>query len=243
MERMSKVLGTFVMVAFVMGGTILSAKAAEKMPGDKLAVFGDGRKENCYFDADRYAAENPDVAAVFGNDKNMLWNHYKTYGIYERRKAHGTTDKVNARLRVYDMAEEIVRDEMSDREKIQAVHDWIVNHTVYDHQNLVNGTIPPESYELEGVMLYGTAVCAGYAKTFDSFMDVLGIEAECVSGLATNSVGHTRRHAWNKVMLDGNWLYVDCTWDDPVSESGNVLRYNYFLITYDEISRNHIEEQ
>lgn len=42
------------------------------------------------FDSARYAADYPDLAAAFGNDKNALYNHYITNGIKEGRKAYYT---------------------------------------------------------------------------------------------------------------------------------------------------------
>ena len=38
-----------------------------------------------WFDAEYYAANNPDVVAVFGTDPGMLYLHYKTYGKNEGR--------------------------------------------------------------------------------------------------------------------------------------------------------------
>ena len=39
-------------------------------------------------------------------------------------------------------------------------------------------------------------------------------------------------HVWNAVFLDGEWLHLDLTWDDPVSEdrSKNNLLHKFFLI-------------
>lgn len=50
-------------------------------------IIPPGRSE---FDAVRYGAENPDVAAAFGQDVEALYNHYTTYGINEGRKAYYT---------------------------------------------------------------------------------------------------------------------------------------------------------
>lgn len=208
---------------------------------DRLSVFGQKGKESYYFDASRYAADYPDLYAAFGDNKTALWNHYKTCGIAEGRTAYGITDAVNAKLRIFDVAASITDAEMTDREKVRAVHDWIVNNTVYDYQNYLDDTIPDISHEMEGVMLRGTAVCDGYAKTFDYFMYVLGIEDEYLVGMATNSSGESGLHAWNRVMIDGNWLYVDCTWDDPISNRGNILRHTYFLISYEEMSKSHTQ--
>ena len=209
---------------------------------NKLSVFSKGGNESYFFDADRYAADYPDLYVALGKSKSALWNHYKTFGIAEGRAAYGTTDEVNAKLKVFDVASSITNDSMSDKTKIKAVHDWIINNTVYDYQNYLNNTIPSSSYEIEGVMLRGVGVCSGYAKTFDYFMHVLGIGHEYVTGVASDGAG-SGGHAWNRVMIDGNWLYVDCTWDDPVCiGGGNMLCYDYFLISYEEISRDHAQQ-
>jgi len=88
---------------------------------------------------------------------------------------------------VFDTASNITNDSMSERDKIKAIHDWIVNHTKYDKEIFFNNTIPEYSYSIAGAMLNGKAVYSGYAVTFDYFMYVLGIEHEHVSGHVTNS--------------------------------------------------------
>ena len=47
----------------------------------------------------------------------------------------------NAKLRVSGVAFSITNDSMSDRAKVQVVHDWIVNSTVYDCKNYLNNMI------------------------------------------------------------------------------------------------------
>lgn len=250
---MKKLLGIAVtlLTAFVLLISI-SAKAcaAEETAlgqaanrSNKLSAFRKGNNEFYYFDAAGYAALYPDLYAAFGNNSAALWNHYKTIGILEGRIVSGTTESVNAKLRVFDVAYAITNDSMSDREKVQAVHDWIVNNAVYDEINSINNTIPAASFEIEGIMLRGVGVCAAYAKTFDYFMHVLGIEHEYVKGVASGNAG-SGRHAWNRVMIDENWLYVDCTWDDPiVIGGGNMLRHDYFLVPYETISMDHVQLQ
>ena len=206
----------------------------------RLAVFELKRDESYYFDADRYASDYPDLLAAFGRNKKALWNHYKNYGFYEGRKAYGTSDSVEAKRKVFDVAESITNDSMTEREKIKAVHDWIINHTSYDRENYYSNSIPEDSYNITGVMLKGVAVCSGYAKTFDYFMYVLGIEHEHVTGLVDSPKGGRGGHAWNRVLLDNTWYYIDCTWDDePLWGGGERLRYKYYLISYDEMAKDH----
>ena len=210
----------------------------------RLAVFELKRDESYYFDADRYASDYPDLLAAFGHDKKTLWNHYKKYGFYEGRKAYGTSDSVEAKQKVFDVAESITNDSMTEREKIKAVHDWIINHTRYDIVNYENNTIPEDSYNITGVMLKGVAVCSGYARTFDYFMFVLGIEHEHVTGLVDSPKGGRGGHAWNRVLLDNTWYYIDCTWDDErLWDGGERISYEYFLLSYDVMSQDHTAQK
>jgi hypothetical protein len=147
-----------------------------------------------------------------------LWNHYKTHGIQEGRPAHGASYNADAKLKVFDTASNITNDSVSERDKIKAIHDWIVNHTKYDKENFFNNTIPEDSYSIAGAILNGKAVYSGYAVAFDYFMYVLGIEHEHVSGYVTNSSGMTGGHAWNQGLIDNQWYDVDCIWGDPIRQ-------------------------
>ena len=73
-------------------------------------------------------------------------------------------------------------------------------------------------------------------------MDVLDIPCTIAIGRGTNSEGRSENHAWNYVQLDGNWYAVDCTWDDPVSNTGWISKsskYRYFLIGSNQLLQDH----
>ena len=230
---MRKMFRNFVIIAlvFMMGGNV--AFAAES-PASYYSKKGN---DGYYFDAERYATDYPDVANAVGLEKQALWNHYVTFGAQEGRVAWTTNPHINAQIKILVVAASIIDDQMTDRQKVQAVHDWIINNTRYDNANYLAGTLPKQSFEIDGVMNSGYAVCSGYAKTFDAFMDLLGIPCDYVTGYA-----HGGRHAWNRVFIDGQYLYVDTTWDDPVSWDGrDILCYDYFLIPYSQMSLDHRE--
>ena len=43
-------------------------------------------------------------------------------------------------------------------------------------------------------------------------------------------------HVWNLVNIDGKWLHLDLTWDDPVADDGkDYLLDSFFLISTDEL--------
>ena len=137
--------------------------------------------------------------------------------------------------------DDIVTPGMTEYQKVKAIHDYIVNNTQYDYDNYLNDTIPESSYGPEGVLVYGKAVCQGYAYAFELLCELEGIDCVVVSGTA-NGGGH----AWNQVKVDGVWYNIDTTWDDPVAYWGGVyvdiLSYDYFLISDEVMYQDHIAD-
>ena len=84
-----------------------------------------------------------------------------------------------------------------------------------------------------GALVDGKAQCEGYAFAYNYLCRKAGIE--CISVWGTNSENAT--HAWNIVLLDGNYYHVDCTWDDPVltEYTPGFLRHYYFLVKDSDI--------
>lgn len=132
------------------------------------------------FDSDRYINDNPDIVAAIGSDPSKLYNHYRKLGSSEGRRVYGHNDNINARLKVYDVIDEIIPQGCTDEEKVRLVHDWIINNTTYGFGD------NDYCFDVAGPMLYGESVCQGYALTFKAFMDALGIENEFVAGRAFN---------------------------------------------------------
>ena len=139
--------------------------------------------------------------------------------------------------------ENIITPEMSDYDKVKAVHDYIVLNCEYDYENYVNDTIPQDSYSPRGVLINKKAVCEGYAAAFKAFMDELSIPCKLVSGKASSNGDFTGRvnHAWNRVEVGGVWYQIDVTWDDPVPDQKGKVRYKYFLLSDEEMNKTHLQ--
>lgn len=133
------------------------------------------------------------------------------------------------------IVDDIIHNSMSDYEKIKAIHDYIVNNSHYDERLFTDGEVPPESYTAYGNLVLGIGVCEGYAKSMKYLLDKVGIESIVIVGTSKN-----QNHAWNLVKIDNEYYHIDATWDDPVSDNGeNIIQYNYFNLTDEEISRTH----
>ncbi|WP_062528940.1 DUF2510 domain-containing protein [Demequina rhizosphaerae] len=108
----------------------------------------------------------------------------------------------------------------SDKEKVTRIHDYLVSLGEYDYEayDAINRgedtEVVDRSQEAYGLLVEGTAVCNGYAQAFLAMAEAAGLDAVQVTGsdLAGATGGD---HAWNKVLVDGEWLLVDVTWDDP----------------------------
>ncbi|MDR0943537.1 MAG: hypothetical protein LBM41_03295 [Ruminococcus sp.] len=106
-------------------------------------------------------------------------------------------------------------------EQVRYIHDYIVKNCKFSAE----GDNINSAY---GAIVDGEAQCEGYAFAFGLLAKKLGFE--CVTVTGTSEAGQS--HAWNKILLDGNWVNVDCTWDDPVISFDNpdYIRYYYLLV-------------
>lgn len=148
-----------------------------------------------------------------------------------------TEDDINT---INSILNSIIKPGMTETEKIRTVHNWIVCNTTYNDNYYDRG----DSFNhVSNLLNNKTGVCQGYSVTFYIFMKQMGIPCTLVMGKTDNV-----SHAWNAVKLDGNWYYIDVTWDDPVVNGtsnypgGDNISYEYLLCTYNHISMTHTED-
>lgn len=114
-------------------------------------------------------------------------------------------------------------EQMTDFEKILAVHDYIVANYEYDGDYEIRTLYP--------MIVEKKAVCQGYAYLFQIAMKELGFE--CVT-VPSNECSHM----WNKIKLNGEWYNVDLTSDDPTKNRSTNISHEYFLLNDDEIKND-----
>ena len=113
----------------------------------------------------------------------------------------------------------------SDKVKIQAIHDYIIQNFYYDDASIENNGLYRKKQDAVSVVNNGTAVCAGYTALTAAMARYAGIPARYITSKEIN-------HAWNHVRINGTWYFCDTTWDDYDKDpnSPNVY-YDYFLLT------------
>ncbi len=93
-----------------------------------------------------------------------------------------------------------------------------------------------------GVFLNGKAVCEGYARAMQLLLQKCGIECAEIAGHVLKESGELGvAHAWNILKIDGDYYYLDTTWDDSSNTVQTVklndTGFDYFCITTDELLR------
>ena len=166
---------------------------------------------------------------------------HRMQGLIFNRKAveQYATDEV----RDYDtqmsaILAKIITPGMTDRQKVKAVHDYMVVNYKYD-VDFESGLYGKDTYAFYGLLKNDTGVCQAYAELFYLFMGYLDIECYYLGGWAKGSSGKNEPHAWNVVYIDDGYYHVDVTFDDPVPDAGSKISYKYFLLTTKEIAKDH----
>lgn len=115
------------------------------------------------------------------------------------------------------------------------IHDFIVENCKY---RLEKGEFVYSS--AYGALVNGEAACEGYSKAAKLLFDMVGMENAVISGISDNTEDPEGPHMWNAVKVNGDFYYLDCTWDDPVSKSGEeMVMYAYFNLSDEMIAATH----
>lgn len=150
----------------------------------------------------------------------------------------GTTEEERQEyIKMVEQATGEITSGMTDVEKALALHDFLAQNCAYAYSEYLEGTLDscPNVYNAYGALVEGKAVCQGYAVAYNSLLRAVGIPSEICSSDAMN-------HAWNLILLDGEWYHVDVTWDDPVWNTEGKVQHIYFLLSDSEMNnREHYD--
>lgn len=106
----------------------------------------------------------------------------------------------------------------SPADKAWSIFIWIGDRIVYDVEAYLQGRVRDATVTAEDVLKRRITVCDGYARLFAALAKAAGLEVGIIEGyakaygLADDVVFATPNHAWNVVVLNGQWDVVDPTW-------------------------------
>lgn len=135
----------------------------------------------------------------------------------------------------------------SEYDKALAVFEYLVNNVDYDSLTLEK-TADDDDYGMKspddmrtvyGALKDGKVVCAGYAAAAKYLFEKMGMECIYVTGF-----GEGEAHGWNLVKIDGDYYYMDITWadasnTDPEQDQGDMISYEYFAMTTEQLLKEH----
>ncbi len=124
---------------------------------------------------------------------------------------------------------------LTDYEKVCRIYSYIAQNITYDRENVNN-----DAYGLKqsayAALVNKTAVCQGYASLMYYMLNSQDIDCRIIKGSSKNQSGKYEHHAWNMVLLDGKYYFIDSTWDAESTD------YRYFLLgkNSNELNNDHI---
>ncbi len=220
------------------------AKSKNDLINIYYTIVSSGMNEFTFFCSTEYIDCINDIKDI-NNDSDILSLINNFVNVFNSFKSIKTTYTSNGKItlhinRVYnketinlinnkvdEIFDLVIDNDKSDYENILSIHDYIINNTKYDTINENNPN--SNASNAYGVFFNNKATCNGYTDAAAIFFDRLNINNLRLSN---------DTHIWNLVYLDGKWLHLDLTWDDPVNNlNQDLLTHEYFLKTTEEFDK------
>lgn len=116
-------------------------------------------------------------------------------------------------------ANELTKQLKTDREKLDAVYDYIVNNIFYDYdlaKTVQSGYLP----NLDVTYDKASGICYDYATMMAAMLRSVDLPTKLVMGFHKDDL--ETYHAWNEVYVDGRWLTIDTTYDAVKVQAGSM---------------------
>ena len=130
------------------------------------------------------------------------------------------------------------KDLKTDLEKFIYIHNSLILNISYGAEDV------DRDNNLYGAFVLKNTLCTGYSEAFCQIAARLGLKAWVVT---SDKLGH----AWNLVLLDGRYYFVDCAWDDPVISDPSLIdnpvsgygQYRYFMCSQEYLYKSNHESK
>ena len=183
--------------------------------------------------------DNPEIFWCDGTGKTTSYEGKEKYNVLEPQYTCTAEEKEQRQQEIEAAAGEClagIKADASDYDKILYVFEYIVNTVDYDLG-------AEDNQNIYSVFAHRRSVCAGYSKATQYLLERLGVFCTYVTGITSGG----QNHAWNLVMCEGDYYYLDVTWGDPVFQAAEGEEVSQFEnISYDfmccddaELFKNH----
>lgn len=171
---------------------------------------------------------------------------------------------------ILELVSDLTKDCNTDLQKSRAIYIWITENISYDYKTFnkkkrtkVFKCKTNEECELKKtewknkfinrVLRKKKGVCAGYSELYKKMCNIAGIKCEVIEGYIKTEPSQIGKmgvldHAWNTLIIDNNYYYLDLTWASGYCTKNKKNELNkfvkqrdeyYWITPIDKISRSH----
>ena len=120
-------------------------------------------------------------------------------------------------MEIINKAEELTKDLKTDKEKVVAIYNFVVNTFSYDYDKIKNidTTYVPD---IDKVYQSKEGICYDYSAVLAAMLRSQNIPTKLKKGYSDLVNGY---HAWNEVYLsdENRWIVIDSTYDSVLKKS------------------------
>lgn len=116
------------------------------------------------------------------------------------------------------------------------IYDYVIENVHYDLESENNQTLISSLVNKE-------TVCAGYAKMIQYLIQEIGINITEITGGSIDQNNIVQRHAWNMVEYNHDYYYIDATWGDQEDDEENMILYEYFMFSSEDMLKLYTPEE
>ncbi|MCC8013880.1 MAG: hypothetical protein LIO87_01685 [Eubacterium sp.] len=146
---------------------------------------------------------------------------------------NNSLDRLDAKkLAAYNAAQSFLStiEGLSDYEKELAIHNYVCEKITYSKDEALS-----DITNCYGGLINGLGNCQAYTDTFSLLCGLEGFDC----GRAACKADGTD-HSLNYIVINGGYYFVDCTFDDGISDPDRGYGLFYFNAPYDIISADHV---
>ncbi len=214
-------------------------------------VINSGTEEFTFFCSKEYTNCTNDVITLVEHKETLsnVNNFVHPYNTFQKintsyddyGEIHIKIEKVYSEediIKLNQKADEIIKaaitTNMNNKQKIEAVHNYIINHGNYATDSLRTQNQGKQYNKANDILLEGYGLCSSYSDAMAIFLERWNLDNYRIA---------SSTHVWNLVNVDGKWLHLDLTWDDPImSDGSHRLEKIFLLINNDQLKKLNVEK-
>ena len=203
---------------------------------ENFTFYCDEEYKNCVDDAIEMV-NNQDILSNINNfvhpfnSFNTINISYDEYGeiIVQIDKVYTEEEIEELNTLVEEIINDNIKTSMTTKEKVETIHNYIINNGSYATDKIREENNNKEYNKANDILIDKYGICSAYTDAMALFLYKFDLDNYKI---ATDS------HIWNLVKVGNEWLHLDLTWDDPITENGEDKLEIYFLL----IDNDRLEE-